>query len=53
MAAAFAKVFLVRKRSGIDKGQLFAMKVLKKVKVIKDSRYTPQPRLILAVTPVP
>lgn len=35
---AFAKVFLVRKRTGTDKGKLFAMKVLKKAKVIKDAR---------------
>lgn len=39
ISIAFAKVFLVRKRSGRDAGKLFAMKVLKKIKVIKDSRY--------------
>lgn len=39
--AAFAKVFLVRKRVGQDRKRVFAMKVLKKAKVAKDARYGP------------
>ncbi len=35
---AYGKVFLARKRNGADKGQLFAMKVLKKATIGKEIR---------------
>ena len=32
---AYGKVFLARKRSGVDAGNLFAMKVLKKATIVQ------------------
>lgn len=32
---AYGKVFLVRKRCGIDEGKLYAMKVLKKASIVQ------------------
>ena len=32
---AYGKVFLARKKTGMDKGQLFAMKVLKKATIVQ------------------
>ncbi|EDV29862.1 uncharacterized protein TRIADDRAFT_19422 [Trichoplax adhaerens] len=37
---AYAKVFLVKKRTGFDTGKLFAMKVLKKATIIQKAKTT-------------
>jgi serine/threonine protein kinase len=39
-AAAFGKVFLVRKTGGTDNGHLYAMKVLLKAVIIDDLKIT-------------
>ena len=38
--AAYGKVFLARKRSGADRGQLYAMKVLKKATIVQKRKTT-------------
>ena len=38
--AAYGKVFLARKRSGADCGQLYAMKVLKKATIVQKRKTT-------------
>lgn len=35
IVSAYGKVFLVRKRCGIDEGKLYAMKVLKKASIVQ------------------
>lgn len=37
---AYGRVYLVQKRDGIDKGQLYAMKVLKKVTITLKKKTT-------------
>ena len=37
---AYGKVFLARKRGGVDAGQLFAMKVLKKATIVQKKKTT-------------
>lgn len=47
---AYGKVYLVRKRGGHDQGQLYAMKVLKKVTVVqkkKTAEHTKTERQVL------
>lgn len=47
---AYGKVYLVRKKSGHDKGQLYAMKVLKKTTVVqkkKTAEHTKTERQVL------
>ena len=48
---AYGKVFLARKKTGMDKGQLFAMKVLKKATIVqkrKTTEHTKTERQVLA-----
>ena len=48
---AYGKVFLARKRTGADAGQLFAMKVLKKATIVqkrKTTEHTKTERQVLA-----
>ena len=48
---AYGKVFLARKKTGVDKGQLFAMKVLKKATIVqkrKTTEHTKTERQVLA-----
>ncbi len=40
MCVAYGKVFLVRKRSGRDAGQLYAMKVLRKASIVQKTKTT-------------
>lgn len=37
---AYGRVYLVKKKDGVDKGQLYAMKVLEKVKVLQKKKTT-------------
>ncbi|KAK6632361.1 Ribosomal protein S6 kinase alpha-5 [Polyplax serrata] len=37
---AYGKVFLVRKRGGVDDGRLYAMKVLKKATIVQKRKTT-------------
>ncbi len=41
---AYGKVFLVEKLDGVDKGQVYAMKVLEKVKVTQKEKTTEHTR---------
>ncbi|XP_030218254.1 ribosomal protein S6 kinase alpha-5, partial [Gadus morhua] len=41
---AYGKVFLVRKTSGHDEGQLYAMKVLKKAAIVQKAKTTEHTR---------
>uniref|UniRef100_A0A673A1Z8 Ribosomal protein S6 kinase, polypeptide 4 n=1 Tax=Sphaeramia orbicularis TaxID=375764 RepID=A0A673A1Z8_9TELE len=41
---AYGKVFLVRKNSGHDAGQLYAMKVLKKAAIVQKAKTTEHTR---------
>uniref|UniRef100_A0A668AWZ8 Ribosomal protein S6 kinase, polypeptide 4 n=1 Tax=Myripristis murdjan TaxID=586833 RepID=A0A668AWZ8_9TELE len=41
---AYGKVFLVRKNSGHDEGQLYAMKVLKKAAIVQKAKTTEHTR---------
>jgi Protein kinase domain. len=38
--AAYGKVFLVRKKGGVDDGRLYAMKVLKKASIVQKKKTT-------------
>uniref|UniRef100_A0A3B5L9M9 Protein kinase domain-containing protein n=1 Tax=Xiphophorus couchianus TaxID=32473 RepID=A0A3B5L9M9_9TELE len=41
---AYGKVFLVRKNTGHDEGQLYAMKVLKKAAIVQKAKTTEHTR---------
>ena len=48
---AYGKVFLAKKKTGVDAGQLFAMKVLKKATIVqkrKTTEHTKTERQVLA-----
>ena len=50
-AGAYGKVFLAKKKTGVDAGQLFAMKVLKKATIVqkrKTTEHTKTERQVLA-----
>ncbi|CAG9573014.1 unnamed protein product [Danaus chrysippus] len=50
VCAAYGKVFLVRKRCGVDEGKLYAMKVLKKASIVqklKTAEHTRTERQVL------
>jgi ribosomal protein S6 kinase alpha-5 len=40
VVAAYGKVFLVRKKGGVDDGRLYAMKVLKKASIVQKKKTT-------------
>ena len=40
LSTAYGKVFLARKRTGVDAGTLFAMKVLKKATIVQKKKTT-------------
>ena len=44
LVAAYGKVFLVRKVAGLDRGKLYAMKVLKKATIIQKTKTTEHTR---------